>query len=367
MLSNTDNLPHKYGCFLDIRVQALSEFWSANDNSRENDQVRETGLLGSLRWWYEALIRALGYYACDPTDDNARCPVEDNQHNKIHCAACELFGCTGRQRKFILRVCRSNGTPVDGTLAPNEEYIWRFIPLREVDPVEWFLLERVIRLACDYASFGAKNVLKPSEDEWKNSDESGDNDHHKDYGLFKWTKKTYDSKPCRYSEIDQYLGSFRKKRNNSLWPDLRYFWSVKGYTLLRDQYNEMLKFDSWKVPTYNGKTRPAYKNCDPTGGNPQPETWLRGFSLFPSKKFPDEDTPGSNWESKKIFSFHTEKGKRTWGYTQAKYGDLHWKQVMNLFKSQASLPKLHNVVRLSDLFESKEYFGFKFPQKGEHK
>ncbi len=31
-------------------------------------RVRATGLLGSLRWWYETVVRALGGWACDPTE-----------------------------------------------------------------------------------------------------------------------------------------------------------------------------------------------------------------------------------------------------------------------------------------------------------
>ncbi len=59
------------------------------------DRIHETGILGSLRWWYEAIVRGLGGTACDPTTDG-RCP--DNEGN--YCDVCAVFGATGLQRAF---------------------------------------------------------------------------------------------------------------------------------------------------------------------------------------------------------------------------------------------------------------------------
>jgi len=78
-----------------VKIKALTPIWTG-DAERENTELRETGTIGSLRWWYEALIRGLGGRACDPTDSKCE--------GKNHCDACELFGCTGWSRKFILHV-----------------------------------------------------------------------------------------------------------------------------------------------------------------------------------------------------------------------------------------------------------------------
>jgi CRISPR-associated protein Cmr1 len=70
------------------------------DVEGESEHLRETGIMGSLRWWYEALVRGLdGGTACDPTTDG-KCPDKDGRL----CDACNLFGATGQARKFSLRV-----------------------------------------------------------------------------------------------------------------------------------------------------------------------------------------------------------------------------------------------------------------------
>lgn len=79
-----------------VEIKPLTPLWTGDEN-RRSETLRETGVLGSLRWWYEALIRGLGGSACDPTT-NSKC------EGKNHCDACELFGCTGWSRKFVLHI-----------------------------------------------------------------------------------------------------------------------------------------------------------------------------------------------------------------------------------------------------------------------
>lgn len=71
--------------------------------------VRETGIIGSLRWWYEAILRGFGLSVCDPTSDK-RCNYDKNKKDNI-CPACNLFGCTGRSRRFRLVV--QNATDIN--------------------------------------------------------------------------------------------------------------------------------------------------------------------------------------------------------------------------------------------------------------
>jgi hypothetical protein len=49
-----------------VTIKPLTPIWTG-DAQRKGDTLRETGIIGSLRWWYEALIRGLGGSACDPT------------------------------------------------------------------------------------------------------------------------------------------------------------------------------------------------------------------------------------------------------------------------------------------------------------
>ncbi|MFP4395922.1 MAG: type III-B CRISPR module RAMP protein Cmr1, partial [Anaerolineales bacterium] len=84
---------------MEITLKTLTPLWTGGVDG-EMDRVHETGIIGSLRWWYEALVRGLGGWACDPTADRQRCPDQEGQR----CTACELFGCTGWQRRFRLTV-----------------------------------------------------------------------------------------------------------------------------------------------------------------------------------------------------------------------------------------------------------------------
>ncbi len=71
----------------------------------KNNRLKETGFIGSLRWWFEVIVRGFNRKACDPTDDH-KCIYNGNR-NKI-CPACYLFGCTGWSRRVRLEVGLDN-------------------------------------------------------------------------------------------------------------------------------------------------------------------------------------------------------------------------------------------------------------------
>jgi len=56
---------------VEIKLKTLTPIWTGGADGK-CDRLHETGIIGSLRWWYEVLVRGLGGYACDPTSDN-RC------------------------------------------------------------------------------------------------------------------------------------------------------------------------------------------------------------------------------------------------------------------------------------------------------
>lgn len=72
-----------------------------------SDRIYETGVIGSMRWWYEVVLRGLGVFACDPTEEDtgifSRCPVGPKNAKK-YCNACDLFGTTGHQRQFKINI-----------------------------------------------------------------------------------------------------------------------------------------------------------------------------------------------------------------------------------------------------------------------
>jgi CRISPR-associated protein Cmr1 len=88
---------------LEIHFRTLTPIWTGGAE-RNSNRPRETGLMGSLRWWYAGVMRGLDGHACDPVGDG-RCEydVKDKRPPEEQlCPACYLFGCTGWGRRFRL-------------------------------------------------------------------------------------------------------------------------------------------------------------------------------------------------------------------------------------------------------------------------
>jgi len=127
---------------IQVKIKILTPIRTGNEH-RKYDTLRETGLIGSLRWWYEALIRGLGGSACDPT--SSKCD------RKNHCDACELFGCTGWARKFRLEVQNEN----------NDKMILKFVELRPIKDIEWALLNKTLKIIEEHGAMGGK-IAEPN-------------------------------------------------------------------------------------------------------------------------------------------------------------------------------------------------------------
>ena len=100
-----------------VTFNTLTPLWTG-DAWGESDKLKLTGIIGSLRWWFEALVRGMGYKACDCTSEK-KCKIEVSQpedlariHERI-CPACYLFGTTGWKSRFRVRVERENLKPID--------------------------------------------------------------------------------------------------------------------------------------------------------------------------------------------------------------------------------------------------------------
>lgn len=87
---------------LKLEVKTLTPLWTGGVKTGHMDRIHETGIIGSLRWWYEAIVRGLGGDVCDPTSDRSgdRCP----RNGDNYCQVCRLFGATGWRRAFRLRL-----------------------------------------------------------------------------------------------------------------------------------------------------------------------------------------------------------------------------------------------------------------------
>lgn len=80
-----------------VKIQTLTPLWTGGvDGSM--DRIHETGIIGSMRWWYEAIMRGLGKRACDPS--RHECPDKDGNY----CDVCRIFGATGWKRRFQVKI-----------------------------------------------------------------------------------------------------------------------------------------------------------------------------------------------------------------------------------------------------------------------
>ena len=282
------------------KLRALTDIWTGNEE-RRGDLFIPTGLMGSLRWWFEVLVRGLGGKACDPTQEGVRCPTKGKQpYEQGHrCVVCELFGCTGWSRKFRLMVLDGNNfSLIQRQIKDGQTFILRFIPLRPVQDEEWCLLNATLRLIADYGAIGGKTTLKPS-------DEPGRKDakHHKDYGLVRIeegpelrccdreTVRVYVSKSLWRTDFED--GSFS-------WATLKNFWYVKGRYLARLSSSKS---------TFNkviGRCEFKDKSKDLCHHN-HANQWLAG----------------KIGESKKVFSFASpNEGIRTFGFVKSDLVDF---------------------------------------------
>ncbi len=95
-----------------VTFNTLTPLWTG-DAWRECRELKLTGIIGSLRWWFEALVRGMGYNACDSTG-NKKCKAEIKKIDdilEIHkniCPVCFLFGTTGWKSRFSVKIIDSS-------------------------------------------------------------------------------------------------------------------------------------------------------------------------------------------------------------------------------------------------------------------
>ncbi len=273
-------------------LKALTDLWTGSVRlEQRNNQLQERivpdrlvlpGLLGSLRWWFEVLVRGLGAAACDPSEVNTRCPDQQGRR----CVVCELFGCTGWGRKFRFEVRDGNGTVMSDQITKNTEFVLRFTPLRPIRPEEWALLDLTIRLIADYGALGGKTVLKPSDE----ANRSG-SPHHRDYGIVRIEQRP-NIQPRSQAELEGYVrnGRWRKPpQQDFAWASLTNFWCVKGRYLARQNGSQST------INKVLGRKEPKTQGQQ-FASNDEANRWLAGRQQ----------------ESKKAFSF--KEPPRTFGF-----------------------------------------------------
>ncbi|MCX8071903.1 MAG: type III-B CRISPR module RAMP protein Cmr1 [Candidatus Binatia bacterium] len=189
-------------------LKALTDIWTGDPN-RSGDRATTTGLLGSIRWRFEVLVRGLGGKACDPTKHQC----EGARHSVL----CELFGCTGWARKFRFELLDGTGKVKATQIKQNQTFTLRFLELRPIQPVEWALLDLTLCLIAEYGAVGGKTVLKPS-DEANRANAA----HHRDYGLIQILKHPDDLKSLDRKQLGDYVQQPRKPAHDDFdWASLQ--------------------------------------------------------------------------------------------------------------------------------------------------
>ena len=94
---------------LATRLRTLTPLWTGGIDGDCRWGPKESGILGSLRFWFERVLRSNGLSVRDP-----------KQSEPNPCPACELFGATGCARRFRLEVDGLEPVPVFFRVADGE-------------------------------------------------------------------------------------------------------------------------------------------------------------------------------------------------------------------------------------------------------
>jgi len=285
-----------------FELQALTDIWTGDVNGKA-ERLVPTGLLGSIRWWFEVLVRGLGGSPCDPSSEQKTCSAEH------HCVVCELFGCTGWARKFRFDVRDVQGTVVTRQLKKGAQFHLHFTPLRKIENEEWALLELTMQLISEFGALGGKTVFKPTE-ELHRAPET----HHQDYGLVQ-LRRTAARNGTDCHALVKHVSTWVDKCtvSDAAWASCKHMWFVSGQYLSRQDedkstFNRVLGRKGSKKCRDCGAVHLPRQRCPKTGQHP--------------KRLSD-DRPMDDWHrwlaggigaSKKVFSFKSPT--RTFGFVR---------------------------------------------------
>ena len=76
-----------------LKVKTLTPMWTGDIDGKSDRSIQLPGLMGSLRWWWEVLLRGVSANIGEPNESSAH----DHPVN-------ELFGTTDLRRAFRLQI-----------------------------------------------------------------------------------------------------------------------------------------------------------------------------------------------------------------------------------------------------------------------
>lgn len=156
-----------------IKLQILTPLWTGGVDGT-SEVARATGVIGSLRWWYEAIQRAFGHRCCDPSNHEPGSRDCACDGRGVRCNVCATYGATGISR--ALRIEVSGGTPIGFTgnlnvkprgnrqnrgwyLGPGltGQPVLRIVPLRRDTDVGAVVLP--LKLVAGWSALGARTQI----------------------------------------------------------------------------------------------------------------------------------------------------------------------------------------------------------------
>ena len=262
-------------------LSAKTDLWTG-DADREPNRLITTGLLGSIRWWFEVLVRGLKGNACDPTRKQCE--------GRNHCVVCELFGCTGWARKFRFEVLDKDGNVQAAQIEKEQNFGLRFIPLRPIRVEEWALLDATLHLIAGYGAIGGKTVFKPTDE-----DNRTEEPHHQDFGLAQISSSRQFA-GIRRKDLETYLSQWKRLNHGEFaWASLQHFWYVK---CVKERYLGRKNNDESTFNRVLGRQEAKKQGQDLLNPANKKDQWLAG----------------SQRVSKKVFSF--KDPARTFGFVK---------------------------------------------------
>jgi CRISPR-associated protein Cmr1 len=214
---------------IELKIKTLTPLWTGDIN-RECNRIKETGIIGSLRWWYEALVRGMGGYACDPTSDR-KC-IYEGDVNKI-CPVCQLFGCTDWRRKFGLKISDNTSFESEIGRIEVESRFYRDrqgrsrIPKYFLSPGRKGYLDlEIMPLRCNESELNALKLSLKVIEEWCALGAKT----HLGYGVFRLIKGGDERYELTSEDVESALSHFERVRSNvnSNLPDLKWFFFSKA-------------------------------------------------------------------------------------------------------------------------------------------
>lgn len=120
---------------MELSLQTLTPVWTGGVETGKVDRLHETGILGSLRWWMETLVRGVGGNVCDPTTHS--CQYAEKPNNGL-CDVCRVFGATGWRRRFRLDIRDSTRPDASVTAAITAQRTYIDKSGKTRTPIGWY-------------------------------------------------------------------------------------------------------------------------------------------------------------------------------------------------------------------------------------